>query len=422
MTTPLIPAAADRPGDDPIFALNSEAAARTEEGESIVNSTLGALVTDEGRLMVMESVQEALARIPLEAASAYAPISGAPSFLKGVIRDLFEGSTLESRAVAAATPGGTGACYMALQNFVEPGQSFLTSSYYWGPYRIIAQHAGRGLETFRMYDDAGDFDTEAFATGVQDLVAAQGRALVLVNTPCHNPTGYSFDADDWAAVTSALLAASAQGSVTLLIDFAYGKFAGDRSWREPVTTLVDAGVTVLFAWTASKAFAQYGSRVGACVAVHRDAEQRRRIKNALSYSCRATWSNCNHLGMLAIGEILSDPKLRARSEDEREALRQLLLERVEGFKSLANAAGLRYPRYEGGFFVAVFTPDAEITCRAARERGVYLVPLHRAVRVALCATPASDLPRLVQTLADGVRLAEETTTAATGAATDGSAR
>lgn len=402
----LIPAASDRPGDDPIFALNAEATARAAAGESIINSTLGALMTDAGDLAVMGSVQAALGRVPAAKASAYAPIAGVTDFLDAVVQDLFGGTPLAEQAVAAGTPGGTGACYTAIQNFLEPGQALLTSSYFWGPYRILAEHARRRLETYRMFDEEGEFDTAALRDRLVEIVRAQGRGLLFLNTPCHNPTGYSMTAEDWRATSAALAEAAHFGPVTLLIDFAYGKFAGTAAWRDSVGELVESGVTVLVAWTASKGFAQYGARVGACVAVHRDAQERSRLKNALSFSCRATWSNCNHLGMLVIGEILKHDDLRAQSERERQANIELLGARVEVFNRLAREAGLRFPRYEGGFFVSVFTPDAGLTCRFAQERGVYLVPLDGAVRVAICATSEADLPRLVATLSDAVRHAE----------------
>ena len=50
----LIPEASDRPGDDPIFALNAEARRRAAAGESVINATLGALsfdTDDHGRLV-----------------------------------------------------------------------------------------------------------------------------------------------------------------------------------------------------------------------------------------------------------------------------------------------------------------------------------------------------------------------------------
>lgn len=86
-------------------------------------------------------------------------------------------------------------------------------------------------------------------------------------------------------------------------------------------------------------------------------------------------------------------------------MRGLLQSRVDVFKSLARDRGLRHPRYEGGFFVACFTPDAQITSKRMQELGVFVVPLKGAVRVALCATAEKDLPRLVEALGEGIAAA-----------------
>lgn len=404
--TRLIPASANRPGDDPIFALNAEANRRAKEGEDILNSTLGALMTDEAKLAVMPSVFEAFRRIPPDRAASYAPISGPPRYLDAILADLFEGTDLATHAVAAATPGGTGACHHAIVNFLEPGQKLLTPSYYWGPYGVLAQHTRRGVETFEMFDAQGGLDIDALEERLAHLAEAQGRALVILNTPCNNPTGYSMHDADWERLVPVLTRVGERVPVALLLDLAYAKFAepGTARWPHHVQKLLGK-VTLLMAWTASKGFAQYGARVGALVAVDPDPAERARIRAALGYSCRGTWSNCNHLGMLAITELLTDPELRAKSDAEREELRLLLDERVRVFNQLAGAAGLSYPRYEGGFFVSVFTPDAERTAKAMTEQGVYVVPLEGAVRVALCATRAADLPRLVETLKAGVEAA-----------------
>jgi aromatic-amino-acid transaminase len=109
--------------------------------------------------------------------------------------------------------------------------------------------------------------------------------------------------------------------------------------------------------------------------------------------------------MLAVTELLTDPALRARADRERDGLRTLLQDRVRLFNEHAARAGLAFPRYEGGFFVAVFTPDARRTAEVMKQEGVYVVPLERAVRIAICATARADVPRLVQALERGVRAA-----------------
>ncbi|NUN51842.1 MAG: aminotransferase class I/II-fold pyridoxal phosphate-dependent enzyme [Planctomycetaceae bacterium] len=289
-------------------------------------------------------------------------------------------------------------------NFLDPGQALLTTEYYWGPYQTLADHTRRRVETFRMFDASGRFNAADFERALLAQVASQGRALILLNSPCHNPTGYSLDAGEWNDVVRIVRAASERAPVALLVDHAYAKFggAGSERWVEHVAKLVGEAL-LLVAWTASKSFTQYGARVGALVAVHPDAAVRKRLANALSYSCRGTWSNCNHAGMLAIGSILEDATLRARADAERAKLVGLLEERVQAFNGAAKAAGLRYPRYEGGFFVSVFTGAPEATAARMRELGVFVVPIHGAVRIALCSTPARDVPRLVAALAEGVK-------------------
>src|SRR5262245_59696325 len=87
---PLIPASANRPSDDPIFALHAEAARRRKAGVDVLDATIGTLCKDDGHIALMPSVFEAYRRVPEERAAEYAPISGPASYLSAVIGDLFE--------------------------------------------------------------------------------------------------------------------------------------------------------------------------------------------------------------------------------------------------------------------------------------------------------------------------------------------
>lgn len=403
----LIPSAAGRSGDDPIFALNAEAQRRAAAGESVLNATLGALMEDDGTLAVMPTVIDALARVPIKKAAAYAPISGDAPFLEAVIQDVYGTGELADSSVAAATPGGTGALYHAVTNFLEPGQALLTTDYFWGPYQTIAAHTGRKLETFPMFAPGGGFHLAAFESALEALLERQERALVLLNSPCHNPTGYSLDEREWAELAESVHRAAERAPVAFLVDLAYARFGSKASqnWTRHAARIAERA-TLLVAWSASKSFAQYGARVGALLATHPDAAERTRIANALSFACRGTWSNCNHLGLLAIADLLGEPALRTRADAERERLIRLLDERVGAFNREAARAGLSYPRYEGGFFVSVFTSDPERSAARLREEGVFVVPLRiaggGAVRVALCSTSARDVPRLVAALSRAI--------------------
>lgn len=390
-----------RPSDDPIFALNKEASERKARGEDVVNGTVGALLHDDGRLAILPSAARAVREVPAEEWAPYAPIAGSADFLAAVIGDIFRDEPeMKACAVAAATPGGTGALRHAIANYLEPGQSLLTTSFYWGPYQTLCDEADRRVTTFSMFGPDGGLDVDALDRALATQINEQKRVLLFLNDPCHNPTGYSMRPDEWRAVVERLVARSKDAPVTLLVDMAY--FAYNA--REPRAFLKElrpllGKVGLLFAWSASKTFTHYGLRVGAIVACVPDPKERAATDAALCYSCRGTWSNCSRGGMRAITRLLIDPDLAAACDRERDELKALLGARVAAFNELAPKRSLRYPRYEGGFFVTVFADDAYERAGRMKDKGVFVVPQKGALRVALCSVATKDVPRVVDALA-----------------------
>ncbi|MBI2372914.1 MAG: aminotransferase class I/II-fold pyridoxal phosphate-dependent enzyme [Deltaproteobacteria bacterium] len=395
-----------RPGDDPIFALNAEANARKAKGEDIVNGTLGALLDDEGRLAVLPSAARAVRETASDEWAPYAPIAGPPAFLSAVIADVVGASKeLVPAAIAVATPGGSGALRHAIATFLEPGQALLTTSFHWGPYGTIAAENERRISTFRMFDHEGRFDVRALDAKLGELMEAQGRALLILNDPCNNPTGYSMSHADWARTVEIVERYSAKAPVTVLIDSAYSAFGPERGIEGPLAALAPVmdRALVTVAWSASKTFTHYGLRVGALVAFGSSAEDRQELLSALAFACRGTWSNCNRGGIAAITRLLVDPSLRAAVAAERDSLLRLLGERVAAFNTEASKAGLSYPLYQGGYFVTVFVDDAEGAAKRMRDEGVYVVPIAGGLRVGLCALRAADVERTVGAIVRSTR-------------------
>jgi aromatic-amino-acid transaminase len=394
-----------RPGDDPIFALNAEANARKAKGERVINATLGALLDDQGQLAVLPTAARAVKEVPAGEWAGYAPIAGTPAFLAAAIADAFPTRAhLRSAAVAVATPGGTGALRHAIASFLEPGQRLLTTSFYWGPYATLADENERGLDTFPMFDARGRFDVMGLDAALGRHLATQGRALLILNDPCHNPTGYSMTSQDWAQVADVVGRHAGQGPVALLLDGAYCAYGPQGDLERPIAALEHLAdrLLLLVAWTASKTFTHYGLRVGALIAVAPDAPQRQDLQAALTFACRGTWSNCNRGGLAAVTRLLTDPTLAVAVKAERAELVRLLAGRVDAFNAHARQAGLVYPTYDGGFFVTVLTQGAREQGERLRQRGVFVVPVDGGLRLGLCAVPQRDVGELVQALSAAV--------------------
>jgi aromatic-amino-acid transaminase len=402
----LIPSRQARPSDDPIFSLHQEATARKQRGEDIVDATIGVLLDDDGALSVLPAAARAVREVPAAEWAAYAPISGTFEFRRAVIDDLLgEAGELHEIAVSVATPGATGALRHAVANFLEPGQAALTTSWFWAPYKTICDETDRRLETFTMFRADGGLDVAALDGALAKQVQHQRRALLFLNDPAHNPTGYSMTEREWQSVTECVALHARSAPVTLVVDCAYIHY-GEREPRAvaDVVRPLAGKATVLFAWSASKSYTHYGLRAGALFACIADPNERTKVEAALSYSCRGVWSNCNRGGQAAITRLLVDAPLRGACATERAALKAVLLSRVDAFNRAAHRCSLKYPRYDGGFFVTVFDDRAREKAADIRTRGVFVVPQvledgSGALRVALCAVAERDIARLVEALA-----------------------
>jgi len=398
MTDQLIPTRRAFPADDPIFALNAEAQARKATGESILNATVGALLDDSGQLVVHESVMELWRELGALEVAPYAPIAGDPAFLKALVQRHWP--MLGTAGAACTTPGGSGALALAMRNFLEPGQKVLTTAPFWGPYATLATENTLGLVTAPWPGVGQPLDGAAWNEALRGLMQTQGRVLLILNDPCHNPTGRSLSAGDRAVLMGLLREVSELGPVTLLLDFAYLDYT-----REPeavAAALADyAGLgaegrlLVGASMSLSKSMTLYGARCGA-LAFPWCADPA--LQAALTQSCRGTWSNCAKAPQALLLRLAKDGKAQAKLAAEQRHWSDLLASRALALDAALVKAEMAPVHWQGGFFVTVPTTDPETTCGRLKAEGVYTVPLPEGLRVGLCGMKATEAPRFAETL------------------------
>jgi aspartate/tyrosine/aromatic aminotransferase len=398
MTDQLIPTRRDFPADDPIFALNAEAQVRKAAGESVLNATVGALLDDSGQLVVLDSVMDLWRELTALEVAPYAPIAGDPAFLTALARRHWP--ALTSAGSACATPGGSGAISLSMRNFLEAGQQVLTTAPFWGPYATMAAENGLGLATVPWPAAGQPLDATAWDEMLRSLLKAQGRVLLLLNDPCHNPSGRSLSASDRQVLAGLLREASTLGPITLLLDFAYLDYT-----REPASVsaglndyaALGAGGRVLVgaSMSLSKSMTLYGARCGAIAFPWCDDPA---LQAALTQSCRGTWSNCAKAPQALLLRLTKDGKAQARLAAEHRHWSEILTARASALDAALITEGMEALHWTGGFFVCVPVVDPEAVCVQMKQQGVYTVPLPEGLRVGLCGMRAAEAPRLAQTL------------------------
>ena len=378
------------PKEDKIFGINNRAKAMiaVEGKEKVVNATIGALLDDDGELIVLSSVNDVFKNLSPKEFAEYAPISGTPEFKKAVKQDALRGYEPKGFVEASATPGGTGAIRNTIANYTDRGDSVLVADWYWSPYGTIAAEQGRKVETFAFFNDERKFNAEDFKIKAESLLSRQQRLVIILNTPAHNPTGYSLTTEDWNNVKTVLEALPAEKKITLLVDVAYIDFAGDEEeYRSflPILEDMPENVLTLISHSLSKAYTLYGMRCGALICLAKTEEIAEEFKRVCEFSSRASWSNCARAPQVILSKIYSDPELKAKVFEERQGYREMLLRRGRAFEKAAADCGLEMVPFDAGFFASIpcSNPD-EVAARLEKE-GIFLVPLAKGLRVSVAS-------------------------------------
>lgn len=377
------------PNEDKIFALNGRAKAMiAEKGkDNVINATIGALLDDSGDLVTLSSVMEVMKTLsPIDYAE-YAPIGGTPEFKEAVKLALFGEKMPGGLVEVCATPGGTGAISLAVSNYTKPGDKVLTHDWYWANYKNICMQQGRELETFEFFNDNGSFNAISFNEKVRILSAQQDNLLIIINTPAHNPTGYSLTEDDWNNLIATVDSVGKECKVTLFVDVAYIDYAGDEDEVRFFIPMLEElrNALVLFGYSASKTLTFYGMRCGALVCMTSNKEACNEFKKVSEYSARAIWSNCTKAPQVVLKNIYENKNLQDKVAYERKKFREMLLERGRLFEKTLRENGITPVPFDAGFFASIQCDNPDEISAELEKLGVFCVPLAKGIRVSVAS-------------------------------------
>lgn len=399
------------PKEDKIFGINNRAKAMIAErgNDAVANATIGALLDDEGKLMVLTSVIDALKELEPKDFAEYAPISGIPGYRDAVKKDILGSYNLKGYAEVVATPGGTGSIRNTMANFSERGDKVLVADWFWSPYRIIAQEIGRDVTTFTFFDENRNFNAGDLEKQIKTLLETQDRLVLILNTPAHNPTGYSLTKEDWYAVKSVLEGTPKDKKIALLVDIAYIDFAGDEEESRkfiPILEEMPENVLPIIGYSMSKAYTIYGMRGGAMMCIAKTQELAQEFKSVCEFSSRGSWSNCNRSPQVILSKIYQEPALKAKVVAERKAFRDMLLKRGKAFEAAAKEIGLEMVPFDAGFFTSLPCGNPDAVSAELEKEGIFLVPLAKGVRVSIASVSEEKcklLPARIKAVMDRIK-------------------
>lgn len=402
--------------NDIIFNLSERAQKSSKEigKEKVINATIGALMDDDGNLITIKNVYDQFKTLPNDEIAAYASIAGQDDYKEAVKKVCFAGNDPEGYIRVVASPGGSGAIKLAVWNYTNKDDVILTSDWYWSPYSIIGEEAGRGVENFKLFNDKGEFNIESFKEKFREIIDKQGNIFTIINSPGHNPTGYTVSDKEWDQILdfSKEVAKDKNKKIVLFIDVAYIDYVRDdvasRKFFKKFGNLPENILTIV-GFSMSKGFTAYGMRMGAAIGISSNEDIAEEFYFSLLHSCRANWSNCNRGAMSTLTHIVEDEEKFKSYKEEKNKYKNMLVKRAKAFVQGAKDVQLEILPYRDGFFISIPCDNPKVICEELTKENLYLIPLKMGLRFAVCAVSeekCKKAPKIIKDVIDKVKLSD----------------
>lgn len=381
-----------KPIVDTVFAIVKKAKeAKQEIGEeNVVDATIGSLYDEHGKIVAFDSVFSTLKQLPNEVMAAYAGSFTGNSNYREHVYDWVVGDRSVLPHSVIATPGGTGAVSITVSETLDEGETLIIPEICWGSYSLMASMDNLKTKSYALFD--GDhFNIASLKETCEEVMKTQNKLVIVINDPCHNPTGYSLSQQEWDEVIDYLNECGKKVPVVLLNDIAYIDYSyRGKAARDYIKTFdrISEHVFVVIAFSISKSMTSYGMRCGAAILMAQKEESVREVEIVFEKAARAIWSNVNNAAMENFVTVVTDNK--AAYEAEKDEYVDLLKERSDIFTSEADACGLEYYPYKEGFFVTVKIEDNNVRNayhEALMKEHIYTVMVNKGIRVAVCSLP-----------------------------------
>ena len=381
---------------DNILILNKIAKDREALGYDVLNGSIGMMYFDDGHLPKNEIIRKTLASHINDDDLTYSSISGEKDYRELLFKWFFNEDFNEEHVKTMGTQGGTGAIFTSIaeENVRNKNNILLFPDIGWPNYYGIASSYDIPYIQYQMFDENLKFNTKGIIDLIDKLIKEKKHVSFIINDPCHNPTGYSMNQDEWDMLSEYLTTKVDINEITLIIDCAYLDFALKETKEYAIKSIkrISTNIPVFLCLSCSKTFSFYGLRCGELVTICKDKEMLEDIRDKSIKIARGAWSTPNHMAINTIIDVLSNKEGRQELIDEIEECKEVIKNRSDILLKEAKENGLIHFPYAKGFFITFIIKNAYQVSEELMKQDIYLSPLSEShLRVALCSIPTKKL-------------------------------
>ena len=383
---------------DPILSLNESF--QKDPRAHKVNLSIGIYFDDQGRIPVLDSVQQAEAQmLAAHQPKPYLPIEG-DATMRGAVQALLFGADHEAvgsgRIATLQTVGSSGGLRVGADFLRQwlPDSGLWVSDPTWDNHRAMFEGAGIRVQTYPYYDAASG--GLAFEPMLDAMSHLPRRSVVLLHACCHNPTGVDLSHEQWRALIPVLR----ERELLPYLDLAYQGFGdGIEADAFAVRALAAAGIRFFVANSFSKSMSLYGERAGALSVVCASAAEAALVLGQLKSTVRRNYSSPALHAAGIVGRVLTDCALRSSWQADVSAMRERIAAMRHGLHQVLSA---KLPSRDFGYFLnqrGMFSYTGMSAAQVDRLRDEHAVYLLRSGRMCVAGLNSGNVERTASAMA-----------------------
>ena len=386
-----------------ILKISKDAREAKKLYNDVIDASIGMFFDEDKSIGGMPSVSKAIRTLTDDQVLPYPSVDGGPTFKKNLISWVlgkYEEDIKKTMYVdACATPGGSGAIASTFSVMAKPKEYIFVSDVRW-QYERFADRAKLNLFEHKLFD--GDaFNVQSFKERFNALCAIQHRVIVIVNDPCHNPTGYTLSLDEFNQIID-ILNEKKDNDVVFLYDVAYLEFTHEEDNRLKMSYLpkLKDHVLTVISFSGSKTFGVYGLRMGAAILLSKNQEMVIDAHKKYVNEARGSWSATPTISIELFNHFAKPENKKVFLKDL-ERLNSIVQARSTSFNEQAKEIGLITYPFRSGFYTVILTKNPDQDYLELQEHHIYAVPMNGGIRLALCSLSKSEiigLPQKIKTI------------------------
>jgi aromatic-amino-acid transaminase len=379
-----------------ILKISKDAIEASKIYDDVINASIGMFYDEDKKIGGMPTVSNQIKLLNDDEMLPYPAVDGGMTFKNNVVSWVFGKYEEEIRSKlfvsSCATPGGSGAIASIFSVFSKPGDSIFTSNIRW-QYERFADRAKLNVFEHNLFLN-DQFDLVSFETKLDELLSIQKQVIVIVNDPCHNPTGFTLSEQEFSSIIE-ILNKKVNNDIVFLYDLAYLEYSHEIDNRKKLlllTKLMPHVLTVI-AFSGSKTFGIYGLRLGAAICLSSIEDKVKDAHIKFVNEARGSWSATPTISIELFNKF-SIKENRIEFNKDLDKINTLVQKRSQLFISQAKEINLKTHPFRSGFYVVVLTkePDKDYL-KLAKER-IFAVPMSGGVRFALCSLSLKEIDGL----------------------------